>query len=634
VAEDPAVKYATWLTENAGKRGTPEFDTVAAAYKAARAGPAPAIPEESVTMDWKPYVPSGERKGEIANITPEEAVLGSPGGQFAIRAGEPVVAAAQIVERVLPGKPVLPEYWKRTSEAMRRGGELYGGVAEAAGLTGAVLSPANRAVVGAFGPGLKGSSIATQGAVLGGVGGLTSATESDDEFAMTKALQVLASAGGGALLAGALKLGGTGFEYAWKNWLEPVLGNFSQKVRDGIKGKLYQAAAGEKAPQVAAGLRDPQQVVPGAAPTAGEAAVQAGAPGFAALQESAARINPTAYAARADQQSGAVLDNLRSVGKTPMDLQAAQAAQKETSDTLYALARGDKKQQQWAHIDPSAVGAEAQTVVPRVGPTIGYINKLIKENPGNPDLLRALATARKGLVDEQGRARTDPAQIISVLDGIKLELEKSHAPFAQSALREVKDKISEQVPRWKIAETMHGQAGQKISQMELGQDLERTAMGPTGWRAGSGQPLMEDAVLKKINAPEFGLRSPSLDPEALQKIRQVEEWFKRKEALTQQGKLGRPVEPDIHVGTNLPNVLKREVMVMNAILKRLEGKVSSKVAAEVAAEMLNPPVVGDSLQKAIRRAQMNQARAQTMEKLYRQGMPGFVQQVNAAAEAP
>ena len=66
-----------------------------------------------------------------------------------------------------------------------------------------------------------------------------------------------------------------------------------------IKGRAFLEAAGDKADEIIALLRQNKQIVPGSAPTAGQAAVPAGRAEFAALQRQAEQVVHSAYVARA-----------------------------------------------------------------------------------------------------------------------------------------------------------------------------------------------------------------------------------------------------------------------------------------------------------------------------------------------
>ena len=219
-----------------------------------------------------------------------------------------------------------------------------------------------------------------------------------------------------------------------------------------------------------------------------------------------------------------------------------------------------------------------------------------------------------------------------MLDGIKTAMKSEDNKFILKELELVKRRLSARLPRWREAEAAFSEESKPITQGKVGNKLVKAAQVPGGWRPGAGMPLQEGNFLKELDKG-FGLASKDLTPEARQSIEQVAEEFRRNAAFMRQAELGSPAAPKLDkTGTSLPNLLMREAMIMNAILRRLEGKVSTKIAAEVATEVLNPQKVGDSLQKYMRRNQMNRARADMLEKMYRHGMPGAVQQVNQSAD--
>lgn len=626
---DPAVKYATWLTQNEDKRGTPEFATVVEAYKTARLkGIAADTGEGDPTRQWKPFVPSGAKGPEdVANFGVAEQIAGNPATRLAIGAARPVLAAAQAV-----GMPVGGE---RLQSELDRAAKLQEpGVNTAADIAGQFLSPVNIGLAKAASHVAPTGAKIVQGATLGGMAGGLSEVKDPEEvgFWGTKLAQV----GSGMTIGGAvgplLAMGGGAFGYAYRNWIEPALANLSPHIRASIKDRLYAMAAGDPAKQkeVLAALQGSKEIVPGSSPTAGQAAVPAGSPSFAALQDSADTIRRAGSTAVEDKQAAAIIDSLRSFGKTPEELAAAKAERGATVSPIYDLARRDTGQKIWTHIDPSAPASEAQILKPDVKPVVGYIDKMLARNTGNPDLTRALGVARKGLVDANGGVRTNPANLISALDGIQAELQKPHSAFALKTLDLIKRRIEAQLPRQQIADRVFAQMSKPISEMEVGQDLVKKVSPAGGWQP--GMPLQEKAGIKAIDTG-FGLKSKDLSPDALQKIAQVKDEFMRNELFKQQVKTGRSTTPDItKQGGNLPNVLKREVMVMNAILKKLEGKISAKLASEVAAEMVNPATVGESLQRGMRRQQMNATRAKALETMWRYSLPGATQQVNEEAQ--
>src|SRR3990167_3953991 len=107
-------RYAAWLGENEDKKGTPDFETVAQAYKVARLR---AIAGDEPEKRPTPFVPSGEKPAtDIANLTTADVVKGNPAiraiTQFPLGVAKPVIAAAQMV-----GMPVGT---RRAEEALDR----------------------------------------------------------------------------------------------------------------------------------------------------------------------------------------------------------------------------------------------------------------------------------------------------------------------------------------------------------------------------------------------------------------------------------------------------------------------------------------------------------------------------------
>jgi len=62
-----AEQYADWIVKNQSKKGTPEFDTVAEAYKVARAEPAQEVaPVEQVEQPQRRATDTGFAQGLVA----------------------------------------------------------------------------------------------------------------------------------------------------------------------------------------------------------------------------------------------------------------------------------------------------------------------------------------------------------------------------------------------------------------------------------------------------------------------------------------------------------------------------------------------------------------------------------------
>lgn len=576
------------------------------------------------TRKWSPFVPSGSKGADDpANFGAAEIAAGHPLTSFAVGAVRPVLGAAQMLGASVGGKRLQDELdrARKTQEP---------GVSEVADFAGVMASPVNLGLAKAMGP-VSGPGarlgLASQGAVLGGAGGLLAEVTDPEEkeFWETKVGQGGAGATLGALLGPILTGGAGSLAHAYKSWIEPVLGNYSPRVRELVKERVFLSTARDPKQQaeLLAALRGSKEIVPGSSPTAGQAAVPASSPEFAALQASAAKIRPDLYLQRTDQQSGAVLKQLESVGMTPEEIKAAETARTRTTKPMYDEAAADTSQPIWRPGAPWSTTMEGKDITGQISPLMQYLDRTVAQNPGNASLVRELSKIRKGLTDAGGAARTDPEQLMSVLDGIKQAMAHEDNKYILSELGLVKRRLSARLPKWRQAETTFSEMSKPITQGEVVGEVKAAATPTGGWQPGSGMPLGEDKTLKLLDKG-FGMRSNDLTPEVRDKIQQVKDEFMRNAGFRQQAKLGAPSAPDPEKlgGTPVFNVLKREVMVMNAILKRLEGKVSEKIASEIAVEMLNPPGVADSLQKAMQRQAQMKRTALFLESAYKHVLPG------------
>lgn len=202
-----AEKYAQWIVENQDKKGTPDFEAVAQAYRAARGG------EETANQ------PTLRQK--IISSAPARALQG---------ARDPIDAAAQLLPRGLEflssagglaPNPVseffgaeagrvdagIGKYDRELEQARKSTGQEGFDLAR---FGGNVFSPANLAIAAKLPVAATTGARAMQGAALGGVGGLLSPvnTEQNPDFMATKLGQTaLGAAAGGVATPVIGKLG-------------------------------------------------------------------------------------------------------------------------------------------------------------------------------------------------------------------------------------------------------------------------------------------------------------------------------------------------------------------------------------------------------------------------------------------
>lgn len=276
----------------------------------------------------KPYVPSGERGLDVAGL-----IAGNPATRFVAGMVSPFMGTAQNLEQTVEQAPftlgpaAAPMMAARAlmrrariptaddavrgfEEAKTRGMQEYGdGGYDIAGLAGTVVSPAFLKA-GQLVPAAQSYfGRVGQGAAIGAVAGATAPVTSGEDFGHEKALQTgLGATIGGAIPAVATPLKAVG-KVAYHGLIEPWANPAA------IKGRAYLEAAGNRGRYILELLRQNRQIVPGSAPTAGEAAAPAGSAEFAALQRSAAKVKPSEYLARSDQQNAARLEAVRQVGQ-------------------------------------------------------------------------------------------------------------------------------------------------------------------------------------------------------------------------------------------------------------------------------------------------------------------------------
>lgn len=188
-----AEDYAKWIVDNQDKQGTPEFETVAAAYKAAREQSAPTL-KQKVQASVPGRVVQGMRDAVDAGaqLLPRSLEFATSGaGFFPNKVSEFFGQEAQRVDQMVSDNA-------REYEGARKatGQEGFDG----ARLLGNIASPANAAIATKLPVAASLAGRVFQGAGLGAVGGALTPvdTQENPDFASTKAGQMaLGAAVGG-----------------------------------------------------------------------------------------------------------------------------------------------------------------------------------------------------------------------------------------------------------------------------------------------------------------------------------------------------------------------------------------------------------------------------------------------------
>jgi hypothetical protein len=339
MSADPRLaKYGQWLLANKDKKGTPEFEKVAAKYRKLRQ-----TPTRPASQPAPQKAPSQPASPELV-MEPPNALESLGGGMLA--AGKGLLQGAAGVANLVPDAVIgaynaatgsnVPTFDQRVAATLppAQGFELQQEIAS--GLApGAVAMKGMQAVRGTLEVAPRVLPRLWNAAKEGALGGLLmpSATPQD------RVTNAGAGAAFGAGMQGALDAVMGGGQALYRGLIEPWAD------RAAIKGRAYLEAAGDRASQVAQALRGyankATQDVPDSYAHAGEAATPAGSAEFAAFQEAASRTAPSKYLAKERANRAARLKQIERVSGTEADLEAAEAARAKAARKSYGAIEND-----------------------------------------------------------------------------------------------------------------------------------------------------------------------------------------------------------------------------------------------------------------------------------------------------
>lgn len=511
---------------------------------------------------------------EAQSYSPAELIAGSAPGRFLL---EPARGLLELGSHLgLPGG----ESAKQTGELIQRGREAYGDKGlDIAGIAGQVASPAVLKV-GKLAAGAKGLFAKMVGSgATGAVAGAVTPTEDKGNFPIEKAEQVGSGAFAGALLppAGALAKGLFGtiykaFEPIIPGGPEAILNRFQTGLLGPAKEKVVQA------------LLAARQLVPGSAPTAGEAV--AGIPEASALaahQQAVAKAPAVsgAFVGRAGEQEAARAASLEGLAKPPgTDLGVAEMGRANVAKFNYGRAFDE-------------------TV--KANPTLAKLAEDPYFKKALPDAID-LATS-KGIT-----AKEDLTQFLHYVKvGLDKQLSRTGdtalASTEKEAVQGVKNKLTawmdEKNPAYAAARGRFAEMSKPINQMEVGRGLQEKLAAPLGTteRAAAFRSAVRDPeslIKSEVGGPARTLEQ-ILTPQQLQAVNAVGSDLGRKaqfERLARGTNLGGVgMQPE----NLLPNLLSRPAMLANYVAKKLGHNLEDRVTAIAGRQYLNPQELAASL---------------------------------------
>lgn len=521
----------------------------------------------------------------LVNTTPAELASANPIVRVATSAARPILGGAKLIEK-LYGGTANADRLKQLDEMQAKGqAALYpneNAISRVApDVAGAMLSPLTGGAAMAA-PAAAGTlGRVAQGAQIGGLAGVTSGSDHPMQDAGVGA------AIGGVLPAGweAAKAAGRGI----RNVVQPYMG---QAGADQAAGRLANLAAGERQPAVVQALQNPQQIVPGSMPTAGQAAAGTNSAEFAALQNLAAERNPSAYFGPQGiegQQAAARNASLGTVAQTPQQLAAAE------------LMRGANATQNYGTAYQQAVKADPE------------LAKLAQ----NPYFQQALPDAMR-LAESKGiSAKTD---LTEFLHQVKLSLDKSIGKTGDTALSNaeraevmgVKDELlgwlAKKNPSYDSARAAFAADSVPINQMQVGQYLQDKLNAPLGngvERAGVYSQALRDVpgTLKRSTGfNRYDELGQVLNPQQVGAVEGVKADLERKALAEMLAKQGMPAVRE-KIGASVPELPPTGFfnMLLSAgrgAYNRLAGGATEKTMNDLAARMQNPQEMARIMQSA------------------------------------
>ena len=435
---------------------------------------------------------------------------------------------------------------------------------DTAGLAGAVLSPVALEMMAAkAAPTVIGRSL--QGARMGGTLGASAPVTDTDDYGTAKATQI----GAGTLIGGAIPPAMDAVRaVASKGWtiVDPMLPGGARRSAS----RLLAEAAGPRREAVEAALEQNRVFVPGAQPTAAEAAAPAGSAEFSGLQNIARRRDPSTYGAISRGQETARSAAVGTVAKDKATLAGAEAARSSEAGRLYgeAFEQATKSDPELAQLATDPFFRDA----------IPHAVKLAKSEgiTAKSNLTRFLHYVKLGLDKEL--AKTGDTALSATEKG---------------AVQQVKQKLvawmGRKNPSYDAARTAFAEASKPINRMQVGQELEKALVKPIGEgeRPGVFAGAVREAprTLKRATGqPRFQELEEVLDRGEYETVKNVLADLSRKAEHTRLETAGAERANEITQAFSLPATgpLQQSYMIFKTVLGRISKGVNEKTLDEVA----------------------------------------------------
>lgn len=578
--------YAKWLVENEVKQGTPEFETVAQAYRL----------EE-------------EREAQLKDNPNKDAVkvldkfLGREGG-FMKGYSDTAMGIGQLAEK-MQGGPADPEIRaiqgdSPLSDQLKRGEISYQGNRILEGdegidwdrIAGNIVNPTTLAGATATVPAKLGGKV-LQGMALGG-GFAGAQPVYDDDYWSSKGMQV----GTGMAVGTALPVVGAGAgkvfnkiapyfsdktklaEKELSKDLSDLLGPQKEKVVDALT--RYKSYVSQPTPSQAIAQATRASREAGLPDEFGEAIIR--------LSKDVSR-EPTVGSnmnTKAVEQAMARENLLKSIAGTEDDMAKAVSYRSEQVAPLYKAVEISKNQ-----VDAS--------------PVLSKIDDFLALNKNERDIVAPLTQIRNKLVSGD-EIESSPNALMSLSKEIKRLMGKTtdgKNAYNVKVLDEIKGVLDDQIGlgegAYSAAQSKYKELSIPINRMKVGEELMKSLK--SAQEKETAAPFlkaMQEAprTLKKATGfARYDKLDDVLSLDQVDKIKRISQELLDQQKAAQMASGTRSVLPDVmsKESIRLPGILERNVVIANAILKKLETNKSPEYK-EILSQLLNDP---DKLAKAL-----------------------------------
>lgn len=327
--------------------------------------------------------------------------------------------------------------------------------------------------------------------------------------------------------------------------------------RKNILARTLAEATGPGRQQAISNLKNTQELVPGSLPTAAEGA-QSG--GIAALQRSAAAVDPESYATRATQQNEARVKALQdltgSSGQREFYDASRKTAAKELYEKAYEKGVDIRRDPTTGHFLPKAVIAGRK----------GEISKLM----ARPAVQDAMQKAR-ALAANEGVRLNDPAGSVKGLDYVKRALDDEISKATgneQRVLVDLKNRllttIDNMSPDYAQARVTFQQMSKPINQMDVAQSVADKSINKL---TGQIQPqqyaraLSDDTAASATGFNKATLAN-TMEPQQLGQLEAIKQDLARS---VQARDLGRGPGSDTTQKLSMTNLMQRSGLPMGVV---------------------------------------------------------------------